>query len=110
MKFKSIINEMSQIEYSDENGVQQNDKESNALEASITRAIGKAIQASDELRKKFKMNQLPYDIQVVKEGSTFKITMSPEDGSDPSIRVYPMNYLAKYINNPKMMAVVLLER
>ena len=47
MKFKSIVNEMSQIEYSDEKGIQQDDSHANALESSIARAISKAIQSNE---------------------------------------------------------------
>jgi hypothetical protein len=110
MKFKTILKEMAQVEYSDEKGVQVDNEQANALEFSIAKAIGRAFESSEELRNKFKLNHLPYDVQVTKEGSTFKLTFNPEDGSSPESRVYPMSYLAKYINNPKMMASVLLTK
>lgn len=105
MKFNQAIHEMAQFEFGPR-GTKRETASANALEI----AIVKAFEISPELKLKFGAEQEPFDIQITKQGPNFRIVSNPEDGSKSSTATYPMTYLAKYIGNPKGMAMVLLTR
>lgn len=109
MKFNQAIHEMAQFEFGPR-GTKRETASANALEIAIVKAIEKAFEISPELKAKFGAEQEPFDIQITKQGPNFRIVSNPEDGSKSSTATYPMTYLAKYIGNPKGMAMVLLTR
>ncbi len=101
-----LINEMAELEYSKEKGVEF--VNGSSFENKFIKAINDAFNYSEELRSFFDIEAEPYDIQLEKIEGNLRITLNPEHGQKKIIGLFPWSYVGKYLNNPKGMANFLL--
>lgn len=103
---EKLINEMAELEYSKEKGVDF--VGGSDFENRFIKAISSAFDYSKELRSLFDVEASPYDIQLEKIEGNLRITLNPEHGQKKIVGLFPWSYVGKYLNNPKGMADFLL--